>query len=125
MGFYENISDENRDAFMEHLEERRKEGNALTDKQGAVYSPDFTKLLRLSKEYKEESYAVPIGIMSIGKNAFFMCENLSLIVIPNSVETIDNDAFKGCGDTLKYIVMPERFKEKPLYTPLYTIRLFF
>ncbi len=33
MGFYENISPENKDAFTEHLAELQKEGNVLTDKQ--------------------------------------------------------------------------------------------
>lgn len=116
MGFREFAAapPEKQAAYLKHLEEREKEGNVLTDKNGAVYSPDFTKLLRISPGYKDESFAVTVGIKEIGKKAFYMCENLELIVIPNSVEIIDDEAFRDCKP-LKYIVIPSRFKDKPYF----------
>lgn len=44
-------------------------------------------------------YAVEIGtdVTSIGEAAFYGCSGLTNVTIPNSVTTIDNDAFHYCG----------------------------
>ena len=46
------------------------------------------------------------GITKIGKYAFYGCENLKEITIPNSVSVIENNAFDGCIN-LKEIVIPD------------------
>ena len=42
------------------------------------------------------SIYIPNSVTVIGKNAFFWCTGLTSIVIPNSVTSIGNEAFKDC-----------------------------
>ena len=46
------------------------------------------------------------GITSIGRNAFFECENLKEVLGTESLETIQSAAFSGCA-SLKEIHLPE------------------
>ena len=39
---------------------------------------------------------IPNTVISVGKNAFENCENITKVIIPASVTTIANDAFNGC-----------------------------
>ena len=47
------------------------------------------------------SIIIPDGVTSIGTQAFFDCGNLTNIIIPNSVTSIGTSAFAGCG-SLQY-----------------------
>ena len=44
---------------------------------------------------------VPEGVISIGNAAFADCANLSIVIIPSSVTTIDENAFNGSTITIK------------------------
>jgi hypothetical protein len=44
------------------------------------------------------SINIPNSVTSIGNYAFFWCTGLTSIVIPNSVTSIGNEAFKNCWD---------------------------
>ena len=48
------------------------------------------------------SIVIPNSVTVIAEGAFYGCENLSSIVIPNSVMTIEEGAFEGCGDIVQY-----------------------
>lgn len=41
--------------------------------------------------------AIPDGVTSIGKRAFYKCTSLSSVVIPDSVTSIGDEAFEGCS----------------------------
>jgi|GEM_PF-1009287 len=47
------------------------------------------------------------GVTAVGAQAFRDCKNLASISIANTVTTIGNDAFAGCGISLKHIIIPE------------------
>ena len=69
--------------------------NAVEDEFGVKYSKDWKRLLRKPKSLRGK-YSIRKGVKVIGNGAFFWCESLTSINIPNSVTTIGNGAFAGC-----------------------------
>ena len=55
---------------------------------------------------KIEKVIIPEGMKSIGSYAFYHCDNLKEIVIPKTVRDIGEYAFEGC-DSLTSITIPE------------------
>ena len=55
---------------------------------------------------KLTSISIPNSVTNIGKNAFYCCKGLTSISIPNSVTIIDDYAFYGC-DKLTSISIPD------------------
>ena len=51
------------------------------------------------------SVVIPNSVTTIGNGAFYGCNNLTSVVIPNSVTTIGNGAFYGCNN-LTSVVIP-------------------
>lgn len=49
------------------------------------------------------------GVISIGKDAFSGCENLKIVFVPESVDLIDETAFKGSGVLWK---IPKKSKDE-------------
>ena len=83
-------------------EEELKE--AFTDEWGVKYSKDGRKLLKAPQELKG-CYSVKEGTRMICDEVFWYSCSLSNIVIPGSVTSIGNWAFKGCT-SLSNIVIP-------------------
>ena len=83
-------------------EEELKE--AFTDEWGVKYSKDGRKLLKAPQELKG-CYFVKEGTKMICDEVFWYSCSLSNIVIPGSVTSIGNWAFKGCT-SLSNIVIP-------------------
>ena len=68
------------------------EGKNWVDKYGVVFSEDKTKLLKAPYGLKE--YIIPNGTIVICEGAFSDCyETLRSIVIPDSVQEIESNAF--------------------------------
>ncbi|MDE6834298.1 MAG: leucine-rich repeat domain-containing protein, partial [Ruminococcus sp.] len=44
-----------------------------------------------------KSVTIPDGVTSIGKRAFFYCSSLTSVTIPDSVTSIEDDVFFGCS----------------------------
>ena len=79
---------------------------AIEDKFGVKYSRDGKKLLRASYSlFWEKEYVVREGTEVICDCAFFCCESLQCITIPNSVKSIGNRAFYECK-SLQSITIP-------------------
>lgn len=60
-----------------------------------------------SKEYKESRLEIPeyivkglkfFKVISIGEKAFYECENLHYVELPNSIKNIENYALAGCKE---------------------------
>ena len=52
-----------------------------------------------------EEVAIPNGVLSIGDYAFSSCQHLTLITIPNSVTSIGKSAFSSCW-AIKTVMIP-------------------
>ena len=74
--------------------------STIIDKYGAIFSHDKKKLL---KGVNMQSYFVPYGTEVISEKAFNNCFLLTRIIIPETVKTIQKEAFCGCT-SLKVIV---------------------
>ena len=68
---------------------------AVKDEFGVKYSKDWKRLLRKPKSLRGK-YSIRKGVKVIGNGAFFWCEYLTSINIPNSVTTIGRGAFCFC-----------------------------
>ena len=82
-------------------DEERK--NAITDEFGVTYTADGLKLIKAPYGLKE--YVIRDGTKVIGDNAFFWCNSLTSIIIPNSVTSIGDRAFRLCN-SLTSITIP-------------------
>ena len=78
--------------------------NAVEDEYGVKYSKDWKRLLRAPQNLCGE-YSIRKEVKVIGDVAFYCCEPLESISIPNSITSIGESAFFGCG-FLKSITIP-------------------
>ena len=85
---------------------------AITDEFGVEYSKDRRKLLEAPHKL-DGTYSIKEGVRIICNNAFSGCFSLKSLVIPDSVTSIGNEAFRGCNlpDNLKQELI-SRFGEK-------------
>ena len=54
-----------------------------------------------------EAVLIPNTVTSIGKAAFYRCKSLTSVTIPDSVTSIGDEAFFGCT-SLRYVSLPSR-----------------
>ena len=78
--------------------------NAVEDEFGVKYSKDWKRLLRAPEELRDK-YIIREGVKVIGDRAFFSCEYLKDVNIPNSVTSIGDASFMAC-DSLNSIDIP-------------------
>ena len=79
-------------------------------KDGVLFSRDKTQLLRYPPAKVDTSYAIPVGVTTIGEYAFEGCSGLVSINIPNGVTTIGESAFEGCA-SLATLYIPASVEE--------------
>ena len=79
--------------------------DAIEDEYGVKYSRDGKKLLRASYYSSLRKYVVREGTEVICDYAFWLCESLQSITIPNSVTSIGDGAFKMCK-SLQSVTIP-------------------
>ena len=79
---------------------------------GSLYSKDGKTLILYAAGKQETSFTIPDGVEIIGKNAFFECYDLTSVVISNSVISIGDYAFCGCGSlaSIKYCGTEEEWE---------------
>ena len=77
---------------------------AYFDKYGVEFSDDRKTLVHCPIDYVGE-YIIPNSVTSIENDAFYNCRSLTSVKIPNSVTSIGDYAFHGCSG-LKSIEIP-------------------
>lgn len=77
--------------------------NSISDKYGVLFNRDRTRLLKAPQNLYE--YEVPESVNTICEDAFCGCQ-LSNIILHSTLECIGRQAFKGCKNLSK-ILLPE------------------
>ena len=67
--------------------------NEILDKEGVLYSKDGTLLISYPRGKSDKSYTIPDEVTEIAANAFFRCDNLTQIIMPENITTIGDKAF--------------------------------
>ena len=73
---------------------------------GVLYSKRNKMLLCYPCSKTERNFSVMSGTITIGKNAFFGCEQLQSINLPSTVKGISDGAFQGCTGLIS-VTLPE------------------
>ena len=68
-----------------------------TSENGVLFDKSKTTLVQFPAG-KTGDYTIPDGVTEVGKYAFWLCFNLTSVIIPNSVTTIGNLAFYNCSN---------------------------
>lgn len=84
---------------------------------GNLYSKDMKTLFHYAIGKEEVYFAIPVGVATIGKDAFYKCSFLKNVDIPATVEFIDEFAFQECT-SLVGVAIPKNV-EKVLFSAFY------
>lgn len=77
-----------------------------SDRSGALFNYEKTKLMQYPAGNKSASYVIPSTVNTVNSYAFYNAVNLESVTIPDSVTTINTAAFKGC-QALKSVKIPD------------------
>lgn len=101
----------------------------FSDVDGVLFEHQSLITFPIGKSASTLTYAIPNGITSISKYAFYGCTDLTSVTIPNSVADIGQHAFEDCSGltyiacnaitppTLEYNIFLGVNKSIPLYVP--------
>ncbi len=81
---------------------------------GNLYTKDGKTLVHYATGKKENAFAIPKGVTSIGEKAFYRATYLTSVTIPDSVDSIGYSAFSGCS-SLTGVTIPNSVKSIDTY----------
>ena len=81
------------------------ENEVFSSINGVLFNKEQTILVTYPAGRAEQEYAVPDRVISIVENAFYLCENLITITLPESLTEIGSKAFAHCR--FNSITIPE------------------
>ena len=64
---------------------------------GALYAKDKETMIYCSIKGQEDTFIVPDTVKVICKHTFFLCDRFRKIVLPESLEKMENNPFSGCS----------------------------
>ena len=77
------------------------DSTVYSSQDGVLFSKDKTTLLAYPEGKTATTYAIPRGVVSLGKEAFYRSAFLQTLTIPESVTTIGAAAFADCTALLQ------------------------
>lgn len=84
--------------------------NYSNDEHGVLFTKDKTELIQYPINSKEAAYIIPEGTLSVKADAFHNAGNIERIVVAKSVESIEANAFFLCNK-LEFVHIPENVTE--------------
>lgn len=82
------------------------ENSSFCSNDGVLFNKNNSRLIFYPKGRKETKYNIPYGTLEICESAFYNCDILTEISIPNTLETIGGMAFMSCT-SLTSINLPD------------------
>lgn len=79
------------------LIEIKNESPFFVLENGALYTKDKETMIYCSIKGKEDTFVVPNTVKVICKHTFFLCDRFTKIVLPESLEKMENNPFSGCS----------------------------
>lgn len=77
-----------------------------SDSYGVMYNKNKTELVQYPIGNERTDFIIPDSVTTIGKSAFFGCNNLTSVTIPDSVIAIGDYAFYNC-DCITSVTIPD------------------
>lgn len=82
------------------------ENTAYADQDGVLFDKKMEMLIRYPRAKADTSYSVPEGVLYLDNGCFTGCENLTEVIMPDTLEQLIYNTFTGC-DNIKEFVVPE------------------
>ena len=79
------------------LVEVKNESPFFLYENDALYTKDKETLIYCSIKGEKDTFIVPDTVKVICKHAFFLCDRFKKIVLPESLEKLENNPFSGCS----------------------------
>lgn len=92
-------------ALMEYIEVDEN-NNDFVSIYGVLFNADETRLIRCPATMKDSLLILPDSVTTIDPGAFSWCRELTKVVIPDGVTTIESDTFQDCRN-LTTVVIPD------------------
>lgn len=79
------------------LVEVKNESPFFIYENGALYTRDKETMIYCSIKGEEDTFIIPNTVKVICKHTFFLCNRFTKIVLPESLEKMENNPFSGCS----------------------------
>lgn len=76
---------------------------------GVLFNKEQTKIVCYPSGNPRTSYTVPQGVTTVGEGAFWFSENLTSLMLPDTLVTIEADGIRGCSG-LTQIELPKNLR---------------
>jgi len=98
-----------------------EDNSYYSSSEDILYNKDKTTLICCPSGYKG-AVVIPDSVEKIDEYAFYLCKKVTSITIPNSVVEIGKNAFAYC-ESLAEIVLPDSIEEVPIGSFAYCTKL--
>ena len=79
------------------LIEVKNESPYFVMENGALYTSDKETMIYCSIKGTDTAFEIPEGVKIICKHTFFLCDRFVKVILPSSLEKMENNPFSGCS----------------------------